>query len=239
MITAVFVSCIEKEIDSKALQMLSAIENVSIVARYEWSMYKKMLHIPDADVVFYEVSRLADLTKASLSLAGNTPKIIITHQAENPSIAFELRAFDCLGTPLTQDRLQLSIDFLRELHQHKLQEGSEDVLDINKWYYVRDKDKCHLLKLANTYFIEAAGNYVKIVSDQHMPLFYTTLSSIEKKLPNTFFRANRGQLINLQHLSAVSINEKGIIAVQLANHYTIEISQRQSPKFREKVALPG
>ncbi|HTL10309.1 MAG TPA: LytTR family DNA-binding domain-containing protein [Chitinophagaceae bacterium] len=239
MITTVFVSGIEKETDSAAFLLLSQFENISIVARYSLTAYKKLESIPDADVVFFEVAQLEDISKPALALAGSSPKVIITQQADTLALAFELRVFDCLVTPVSRERLQLTIDFLTELQQHKMQDSLASLLDLNKWYYVRDKDKCHLLKLANTYFIEAAGNYVKIVSNQHMPLFYTTLSAIEKKLPNNFFRANRGQLINLQHLSAVSINEKGIISVQLANHYNIEISQRQSPKFRERVALPG
>ena len=65
---------------------------------------------------------------------------------------------------------------------------------------------------------------------------FDNLNSIEEKLDDDFFRANRQHIINIAFIKSYRIYEKGKIMVDMLvneSRSPICISQRTSPKFRE------
>lgn len=69
-------------------------------------------------------------------------------------------------------------------------------------------------------------------------MIYKSLNQIEQKLPvKTFFRANRQQIINLNFIEKVVPWFNGKLKVTMGSNSEIEISRRQSIKFREQLGL--
>jgi two-component system LytT family response regulator len=82
------------------------------------------------------------------------------------------------------------------------------------------------------------GNYTSVYFKDKRPLIYKSLNQIEKNLPaEIFFRANRQQIINLKHIVNVEVWFKGKLKVTLKNKLEIEVSRRQSNKFRQMLAF--
>ena len=85
---------------------------------------------------------------------------------------------------------------------------------------------------------EIVGNYTRVYFDNNKPLLYKSLNQIEDKLPNEiFFRANRQQIINTNHIKNVTPWFGGKLKLELVNGEEIEISRRQSQSFKERLSL--
>jgi two-component system LytT family response regulator len=83
--------------------------------------------------------------------------------------------------------------------------------------------------------ISSEGNYVRLFWGRERPLLGRSLATLEAKLdPKRFFRANRRQLINLDHIEQVELGKGGRLHVTLRDGPEIEISRRQARLFRAR-----
>jgi len=104
--------------------------------------------------------------------------------------------------------------------------------------FIRDGDKCWFVKLADIRLIESAGNYAKLYYDKHQPLIHKTLNSLDERLSqNLFFRANRQQIINLQYIDKIEPFFNAGFLIYLKDGTKVEVSRRQSIKFKEMMSL--
>ena len=65
---------------------------------------------------------------------------------------------------------------------------------------------------------------------------FENLNSLEEKLDENFFRANRQHIINVAYIKAYRLYEKGKIIVEIASSdqkNLIYLSQKTAPKFRD------
>ena len=100
------------------------------------------------------------------------------------------------------------------------------------------EEKCWLVNITDIQCFEVVGNYTRVYFDEEKALTYKSLNQIEAKLPQKlFFRANRQQLINLNNIEKVDSWFNGKLRVKLTNQLEIEISRRQSLRFKEQLEL--
>jgi two-component system LytT family response regulator len=82
------------------------------------------------------------------------------------------------------------------------------------------------------------GNYVRLHFDDQKPLVLKSLNNLEERLdPNTYFRANRKHIINLQWIEKIEPWFSGGLLVTLKGGDKIEISRRQAIRFKELMSL--
>ena len=95
-----------------------------------------------------------------------------------------------------------------------------------------------MVTISEIRLFEIVGNYTRVYFDQEKPLVYKSLNQIEQKLPShVFFRANRQQIINLGMIKKVTPWFNGKLKVELGADIEIEISRRQSSRFREQLGF--
>jgi two-component system LytT family response regulator len=131
-----------------------------------------------------------------------TPAIIFTTAYDEYALkAFEVNALDYLLKPIEQDRLNDAISKIKkQIEDLKVDRLRSKLLPHEK-VFLRDGDKCWYISLNEIRLIESAGNYAKIHFDKFQPLIHRTLNSLDERLSDdTFFRANRQQIINLNFL---------------------------------------
>ena len=69
-------------------------------------------------------------------------------------------------------------------------------------------------------------------------MIYKSLVQIEEKLPSdVFFRANRQQIININHVKKVVSWFNGKLKIEMNSGEEIEISRRQSYVFKEQLSF--
>ncbi len=103
--------------------------------------------------------------------------------------------------------------------------------------FVKDGEQCWFVDVVKIRLLEVAGHYTTIYFDQHHPMLPKTLNHLAERLdPTLFFRANRNQLINLKHINQVEPWIQGI-RIELSGGEWIELSRRQTQKFKELMSL--
>ncbi|MFM1932794.1 MAG: hypothetical protein RL226_2097, partial [Bacteroidota bacterium] len=172
------------------------------------------------------------------------PEVIFTTAYDEYAIkSFEYNALDYLLKPINGERLAKAVE---KVKQH-LGTGSEEaiseevregMLDANEKVFVKDGDKCWLVRLGDIRLFEVCGNYSRVFFDNHKPLILRSLNQLEERLdPETFFRANRQQIINLESIDKVDSWFNGRLKVTLKGGTEVEISRRQAVRFKELLSL--
>ncbi|MEA5425722.1 MULTISPECIES: LytTR family DNA-binding domain-containing protein [Arcicella] len=169
------------------------------------------------------------------------PKIVFVTAYNQYAIqAFESEAMDYLLKPMKAERLSRTIEKIRaEIQQTRISEAvSEGRLPPDKRIFLKDGDKCYFVRLTEIYMIESVGNYCRFHFGSNRPMIHRSLNKIQERLdPNTFFRANRQQIINTEYIAEIDSYYKGGMKVVLNNGIELEISTRNSVAFKDMMGI--
>jgi two-component system LytT family response regulator len=169
-----------------------------------------------------------------------TPYVIFTTAYNEFALkAFEVNAMDYILKPIELTRLKEAIGRVKkQIIEIDQQPKSNKLLTDNDQVFIRDGDKCWFVKLTDIRMIESAGNYAKIHFDKYQPLIHKTLNSLDERLsPSLFFRANRQQIINLHYIDKIEPFFNAGFLIYLKDGTKVEVSRRQSVKFKEMMSL--
>lgn len=173
------------------------------------------------------------------------PKVVfVTAYDEHAIEAFRLNALDYLLKPVDPDRLNETINKLvsseEEENFEALQQNTrkDRLLSIEDKIFLKDGEKCFYIGLQDIRYFESMGNYVKVYFNNNKPMILRSLNSLEERLsPDHFFRANRKYIINLNHITAIENWFNGGLQVTLSDNEKIEISRRQTIRFKDMMSL--
>jgi two-component system LytT family response regulator len=176
---------------------------------------------------------LAEIDKA--------PRVIFTTAYDEYAIkAFEVNALDYLLKPIEPKRLN---DAIQKLHyeiqkeQASAQNG-RSLLTEDDQVFVKDGEKCWFVKLHEIRLFESVGNYAKVFFGTNKPLILKSLNALEERLDErNFFRANRKHIINLRWIEKIEPYFNGGLLIELKGGEKIEVSRRQTVKFKEMMSL--
>lgn len=149
--------------------------------------------------------------------------------------AFEVNALDYILKPVNPQRLAEAIQRFRAKQQATQNSSTEDGrLSAEKKIFIKDGEKCHFVQISKIYLLESEGNYVRVYYEKHKPLLHKSLTYLEQKLPeDLFFRANRQYMFNLDFVEQIEPYFNSTLLIILKSGHKIDLSQRQSAKFRE------
>ena len=163
------------------------------------------------------------------------PQIIFTTAYQQ----FALQAFDVSTTidyllkPIEADRLARAISKLN-LEPDRVTAARLPDAPI----YVKDGERCWLVKPRDIRLIEAVGNYSRLYFGTHSPMVYRALGAVEAQLnPAMFFRASRSHLVNLGYVEQIAPWRNGGLQLSLKGGTEVEVSRRQSLRLREMLSL--
>ncbi len=197
------------------------------------------------DLIFVDINMPGMNGFEMLKQLEDIPRVIfITAYDEYAIKAFEVNALDYILKPVDPERLSEAIlklnnnddDFVSTPLTHVSRK--ERILKSNDRVFIKDGEKCWFIELSKVRMLESDGNYVKVYFDNYRPLLLRSLNSFEDRLdPETFFRANRKFIINLEWVSSIENWFNGGLQVELKEGEKIEISRRQAIRFKELMSL--
>lgn len=164
------------------------------------------------------------------------PEVIFTTAFDHYAMkAFDHNALDYLQKPIKEDRLLLAIEkAAARLRERGVQSESKNTLSLHNQVFVKDGEQCWFVSLADIRVLEIMGSYTRIYFKEQKPMIPRSLNYMEKRLdPEVFFRANRQQVINLKYVERIEPWFSGTLKVYLKDGEEIEVSRRQSIRFRE------
>lgn len=173
------------------------------------------------------------------------PKVIFVTAFDDHAIeAFRLNALDYLLKPVDPARLNETINKLVSSEEDEnfeaLQQNTrkDRLLSVEDKIFIKDGEKCFYVSLQEIRYFESMGNYVKVYFKNFKPMILRSLNSLEERLSaDHFFRANRKYIINLNHITAVENWFNGGLQVTLSDDEKIEISRRQTIRFKDMMSL--
>ncbi|MCE7992260.1 MAG: response regulator transcription factor [Roseivirga sp.] len=164
------------------------------------------------------------------------PEVIFTTAYDHYAMkAFDHNALDYLQKPIKEDRLLLAIEkAAARLRERGTQSESKNILSLHNQVFVKDGEQCWFVSLSDIRVLEIMGSYTRIYFKEQKPMIPRSLNYMEKRLdPEVFFRANRQQVINLKYVERIEPWFSGTLKVYLKDGEEIEVSRRQSIRFRE------
>jgi two-component system LytT family response regulator len=181
------------------------------------------------DLVFLDVQMPRATGFDLLERLEELPQIIFTTAYDEYALkAFEVSALDYLLKPIVPARLASA---LQKVRPRVMPRRLEQV-------FVREGERCWLVRMADIFLLESEGNYTRIYFRSERPLVPRSLASLEERLdPASFFRADRARLINLKWVDQVETAVSGNLMVTLKSGVSVELSRRQSVRFREALGV--
>ncbi|MBI2416939.1 MAG: response regulator [Ignavibacteriales bacterium] len=222
-------------------RLLNKINQVQIVGEAA-NADEAMLKIAELqpDVIFLDIQMPGKTGFDLLEELDAVPHVIFTTAYDEYALkAFEYNALDYLLKPIEETRLQ---DSLKRI-MHKEEElhppaAPDHLLKADDQVFVKDGDRCWFVRLEEIRLFESEGNYVRIFFSDQKPLILRTLNYLDERLDQrTFYRANRKHIINLKWIENIEPWLNGGLLVKLKGGQKVEVSRRQSIRFKEMLSL--
>ncbi|MGE5400047.1 MAG: LytR/AlgR family response regulator transcription factor [Ignavibacteriales bacterium] len=192
------------------------------------------------DLIFLDIQMPGKNGFELLRELDQVPDVIFTTAYDDYALkAFEFNALDYLLKPVLPRRLDNALKKVFERNNSENETSQQQsTLNQQDQIFVKDGDRCWFVKLSEIKYFESEGNYVRIHFDNFKPLILKSLNSIEERLdPKTFFRGSRSNIINLKWIDSIESSVSGGLVAKLKSGERIEISRRQSLKFKEMLSL--
>ncbi|PTL83951.1 LytTR family DNA-binding domain-containing protein [Vitiosangium sp. GDMCC 1.1324] len=163
------------------------------------------------------------------------PDVVFTTAYDEHAVrAFEVNALDYLLKPIEAPRLAEALERVRQ--RGLARPAAATPSTPLERAFVRDGERCWLVQLAQVPLLASEGNYARLYLDGAQPLLARSLNYLEERLdPARFFRASRQHLINLDFVEALEPGPGGTLIVRLRGGQEVEMSRRQSLRFRERM----
>jgi two-component system LytT family response regulator len=190
------------------------------------------------ELVFMDIDLPGGNAFDILSRLEVVPAIIFTTAFDAFALqAYEYNTVDYLLKPIKKERLTQALD---KLNIPTTAEHNSPPFEIanDGQFFIKDGEQVWLIKVASVRYLEAIGNYTRIVFDNEKPLHARPLNKIENRLdPRRFFRINRSQIVNMNHVERMEPWITGGLKIWLSCGKELDISRRQTTKFKELLAL--
>ncbi len=229
----------------KLLQEFSEIEVIDEAANVNEGLEKIEQHNPD--LIFLDIQMPGKTGFDLLEELDRSPKVIFTTAYDEYALkAFEVNALDYLLKPVEPKRLS---DAIQKLHFEESRETasngngavaprSNSLLGESDQVFVKDGERCWFVKLEEIRLFESVGNYAKVFFANNKPLILKSLNALEERLDDkVFFRANRKHIINMRWIEKIEPYFNGGLLLELRGGEKIEVSRRQTVKFKEMMSL--
>lgn len=135
--------------------------------------------------------------------------IFVTGQTKYAFKAFDYAAIDYLQKPIKKERFLYAVE--KALLSHKMK--SELIEDRGDFIFVKSNLKKRKVYIKELKYIQALGDYVKLITEDDSLVVLSTMKSFEKQLPeDSFLRIHKSYIVNLKKIE--KFNSK---TVELAN----------------------
>ncbi len=196
------------------------------------------------DLIFLDIQMPGKTGFDMLAELERAPNVIFTTAYDEYALkAFEVNALDYLLKPVEPKRLA---DALQKLQLEEDKEPiSDHTLSVNRsilnehdQVFVKDGERCWFVKLSDIRLFESVGNYAKVYFGPNKPLILKSLNALEERLDEkVFFRANRKHIVNLRLIEKIEPYFNGGLLLEMKGGEKIEVSRRQTVKFKEMMSL--
>lgn len=200
----------------------------------------------EPDIAFLDI-RMPGLTGLQVAEQANTDcRIVFVTAFDQYAIeAFDKAAVDYLLKPVTDERLQTTVERLQkridnappELTQllRDLSQQLQPADDYLQWLKVGRQDEITLLPVDEVDYFHATDKYTSLFSGGKEWVIRTTLKELESKLdPNRFWRIHRSTIVRLEAIARVTRDIAGRYWLELDGYERpLQVSRNYASQFKQ------
>lgn len=195
------------------------------------------------DIIFLDIQMPKINGFEMLELIEEPPAVIFTTAFDEYAIkAFEQNAVDYLLKPFSKERFDKAIEKFLQTNpkpsvQRVVDEAAESPAQQNR-VVVKEGTRIRIIPVAKIQYIEAADDYVKIITADGSFLKNRTMAFYEKSLsPYHFIRIHRSYLVNSQLITRIDAYEKESHLVKLNTGAQLPVSKSGYAKLKEALGI--
>lgn len=207
----------------------------------------KLINETQPDLLFLDINMPEKDGFELLEMLDKVPITVFTTAFDEYAIkSFEYNALDYILKPINAKRFAKAIEKVKaQLEGSTTENGQENAtneakekLTESSQIFIKDGDKCWLVKIGDISLFEIVGNYTRVYFKGEKPMLYKSLNQVEEKLPeHNFFRVNRQQIINVNYIANVVPWFNGKLKLTMNSGEEVEVSRRQSYIFKDKMSI--
>lgn len=195
------------------------------------------------DLIFLDIQMPKINGFEMLELIEAPPAVIFTTAFDEFALkAFEINAVDYLLKPFSKERFEKAIHKHRETKagvatQRVLETASQTALQQNR-VVVKDGSKIKIIPVGKIHYLEAADDYVKIVTADGTYLKKRTMAFFEASLEkHHFVRVHRSFLVNTSLVTRIDPFEKDGHLLLLSTGARLTVSKAGYGKLKEALGI--
>ncbi len=168
----------------------------------------------------------------------NMPFVIfVTAFSEYAVKAFEVNAIDYIHKPFDKERLAKAVNkaksALESYDEQKMRERLDKLLNSDSLkedqierFVIKSGSNIFIVKAEDVLWIEAAGNYVNIITENKKHLLRSTMSGLINRLDkDAFYQIHRSTIVNLNYVERIEEWSYGDYKVILKNGTDLKMSR--------------
>lgn len=204
---------------------------------------KNLIEELNPDLIFLDIQMPGKTGFELLEELETTPEVIFVTAYDDYAIrAFEVNALDYLLKPVDDSRLDHTLlrvqERVEKTNEDETESENDSPLTMEDQIFLKDGEKCWFVTLRDIKMFESEGNYVRVYFGNSKPLILKSLNNLEKRLiEKDFFRINRKFIVNLKEVIHIEPWFNGGLQIKLKTGEQLEVSRRQSAKFRDQLSL--
>ncbi|WP_428225750.1 LytR/AlgR family response regulator transcription factor [Flavobacterium sp.] len=207
-------------------KLVDAHPNLNLVGEFSNAVEtKNCLATKQVDLLFLDIEMPIINGFNLLDGLKEKPQIIfITAKAEYAVKAFDYEATDYLQKPLTKERFNTAVK--RAMDLHMLRKDSNGMEEEGEHIFIKSNLKKLKIYTAKIKWIEAYGDYVKIVTEDDNHLVLSTMKSFEQDLSKEkFIRVHKSFIINVDKIEKFNSKfaEIGVTKIPLSRNKKEEL----------------
>lgn len=173
----------------------------------------------------------------------NPPLFILTSSSKDFAMrAFEIEALDYIQKPFDRRRIHKSLERVEKRLQNGFaEEQKEDIGNLLRdlkrpnnleRFIIKQSGEYHVVRATDIIWIEADGNYSRIITQNKKFMVRYTLSGFADQLSSErFYRISRSQIVNLDYVVKIKDHIYGNYIVELSNGVSLKMSKNYKYLF--------
>ncbi|HVI45668.1 MAG TPA: LytTR family transcriptional regulator DNA-binding domain-containing protein [Chitinophaga sp.] len=200
------------------------------------------------DIIFLDIQMPKITGFEMLELLETMPAVIFTTAFEEHALrAFEVHAVDYLLKPFSRDRFTKAVQKWLEQHANSnaaaaataalLETAAATPLQSNR-VVIKINGKIKIIPVQDIHYLEAADDYVKVITHEGSFLKNKTMSFFEQTLdPQQFTRVHRSYMLNINQVTRIDPYEKENHLAILRSGAKILVSKTGYPRLKAALGM--
>lgn len=177
----------------------------------------------DVDLVFLDVEMPEMTGLQFLERFKNIPQVImVTSEKKYAFDAFKFDVTDYLAKPVDMDRFKIAVDRAIYYEENVVKNQEEEV-------FIKSEGVLLKLRTSDIEYVEAMGDYVKVVMVEGHHIVHSTMKAFEAKLPEDFIRTHKSYIVNINKIEELKDN------YAIGEYFNLPVSRTHKKELKERL----